>query len=142
MLSLLKLLKPELRPYHDSEDAIFKLVEWVSLSIEPDVADLREMADILEDAAADPTHQPAIYAAFVREIARKTREARGSRAATPAHTAIAAALNGTGTMDPSAANSAVYDPQLMGQTASWQPGDTATAEGTQFQFIPQGGDMM
>lgn len=27
LLSLLKLLKPELRPYHDSEDAIFKLVE-------------------------------------------------------------------------------------------------------------------
>jgi hypothetical protein len=26
LLSLLKLLKPELRPYHDSEEAIFKLV--------------------------------------------------------------------------------------------------------------------
>ena len=34
------------------------------------------MADILEDCATDPSHQPAIYAAFIREIIRKTREAR------------------------------------------------------------------
>jgi len=29
LLSLLKLLKPELRPYHDSEESIFALVEYV-----------------------------------------------------------------------------------------------------------------
>jgi hypothetical protein len=34
------------------------------------------MADILEGCATDPSHQPAIYAAFIREIIRKTREAR------------------------------------------------------------------
>ncbi|WVQ84810.1 hypothetical protein IAT38_006967 [Cryptococcus sp. DSM 104549] len=68
LLSLLKLLKPELRPYHDSEEAIFKLVS--------------EMADILEDCAVDPSHQPAIYAAFIREIVRKTKEMRHSGAVT------------------------------------------------------------
>jgi hypothetical protein len=48
------------------------------------------MADILEDCAADPSHQPAIYAAFIREIVRKTKESRTrgqsnfpSRAASP-----------------------------------------------------------
>ena len=32
LLSLLKLLKPELQPYHDSEEAIFKLVSLVFIS--------------------------------------------------------------------------------------------------------------
>ncbi|WVQ96072.1 hypothetical protein IAU59_003172 [Kwoniella sp. CBS 9459] len=170
LLSLLKLLKPELRPYHDSEEAIFKLVS--------------EMADILEDCAVDPSHQPAIYAAFIREIVRKTRELRqGPGVATaPAspgsllahHSQQAAALgqsviapeltagaiqaaqahavnhaqahghaaDGHGNVNNNA--NAVYDPQLMDQTANWQPGDMIPGHSgeTQFTFIPQGGDMM
>lgn len=37
---------------------------------------MTEVADILEDCAADPSHQPAIYAAFIREIVRKTKDMR------------------------------------------------------------------
>jgi hypothetical protein len=60
-----------------------------------------EMADILENCATDPSHQPAIYAAFIREIIRKTREARirstyPSRAGSPAPGAGAAILGGIG----------------------------------------------
>ncbi|KAK8849735.1 hypothetical protein IAR55_005070 [Kwoniella newhampshirensis] len=168
LLSLLKLLKPELRPYHDSEEAIFKLVI--------------EMADILEDCAVDPSHQPAIYAAFIREIVRKTRELRygpGTAPASPGgpllsqahphhiHThamnhhmsvvdqlnasANAAAMaggptgNGVSHQQTAAAPGAgVYDPQLMDQTANWQPGEMLPGHSgeTQFTFIPQGGDMM
>ncbi|WVR07996.1 hypothetical protein IAU60_005039 [Kwoniella sp. DSM 27419] len=167
LLSLLKLLKPELRPYHDSEEAIFKLVS--------------EMADILETCAVDPSHQPAIYAAFIREIVRKTRELRHGHvptapaspgtllahaqqiqanglsnqpvtgpgmatgavptdqasAAASAHAATAAAVA-------AASHAGVYDPQLLDQTADWQPGDMLPGHSgeTQFTFIPQGGDMM
>ena len=116
------------------------------------------MADILEQCAVDPTHQPAIYSAFIREIVRKTRESRAGESA-PTSTAAAAAsaiVNGTGngngngsgngdahgTMDPTAMSNALYDPQLLGEAASWQPGDLMATEAAQFQFIPQGGDMM
>ncbi|WWC73638.1 uncharacterized protein I206_107610 [Kwoniella pini CBS 10737] len=164
LLSLLKLLKPELRPYHDSEEAIFKLVS--------------EMADILEDCAVDPAHQPAIYAAFIREIVRKTRELRHGPGTAPTspgtllsqqihgtmatgHPIAIAPIAGTVGTDHSTAVAAavaaaaaaqqannaaqgVYDPQLMGEHANWQPGDLLPGHSgeTQFTFIPQGGDMM
>jgi hypothetical protein len=102
------------------------------------------MADILENCAVDPSHQPAIYAAFIREIVRKTRETRATSPTPHAAAAAAAASllsNGQGTMNPSAVNQ-VYDPQLLSETANWQPGDVINLEATQFQFIPQGGDMM
>jgi len=106
------------------------------------------MADILEQCAVDPTHQPAIYSAFIREIVRKTRESRAGETA-PTATAAAAApanVNGNGgangTMDPTAMTNALYDPQLLGEAATWQPGDMMVTEPAQFQFIPQGGDMM
>ncbi|KAK4688546.1 hypothetical protein P7C73_g1570, partial [Tremellales sp. Uapishka_1] len=117
LLSLLKLLKPELRPFHDSEDSIFKLVS--------------EVADVLEDCAADASHQPAIYAAFIREIVRKTREARQQ----PSRIASPVPVNG----EPPAP---IYDPSLLEQTASWQPGDLLPSQESHFSFIPQGGDMM
>lgn len=92
------------------------------------------MADILEDCAADPSHQPAIYATFIREIVRKTRDVRAG-SPIPANPV----LNG----DQQPAHGQVYDPQLLEQTASWQPGDLLPGqEGAQFAFIPQGGDMM
>nr|XP_019043474.1 hypothetical protein I302_08052 [Kwoniella bestiolae CBS 10118]OCF22404.1 hypothetical protein I302_08052 [Kwoniella bestiolae CBS 10118] len=162
LLSLLKLLKPELRPYHDSEEPIFKLVS--------------EMADILEDCAVDPSHQPAIYAAFIREIVRKTRELRhGSTTTAPTspgtllsqqihgtmatgHPIAIAPVAGTVGTDHSTAvaaavaavaaaanqnNTGVYDPQLLDQHANWQPGDLLPGHAeTQFAYIPQGGDMM
>ncbi|WRT69766.1 uncharacterized protein IL334_006757 [Kwoniella shivajii] len=163
LLSLLKLLKPDLRPYHDSEEAIFKLVS--------------EMADILEDCAVDPSHQPAIYAAFIREIVRKTRELRHGHGIITAPTspgtllsqqihgtmatghpiAIAPVAGSVGTDHSTAVATAVaaaaaaqaqsqgvYDPQLMDQTANWQPGEMLPGHSgeTQFTYIPQGGDMM
>ncbi|WWC95401.1 hypothetical protein V866_002263 [Kwoniella sp. B9012] len=165
LLSLLKLLKPELRPYHDSEEPIFKLVS--------------EMADILEDCAVDPSHQPAIYAAFIREIVRKTRELRHGPSATAptspgtllsqqihgtmatGHPIAIAPVAGTVGTDHSTAvaaavaavtaaaanqnnNTGVYDPQLLDQHANWQPGDLLPGHSgeTQFTYIPQGGDMM
>ncbi|WVQ74330.1 hypothetical protein IAR50_003929 [Cryptococcus sp. DSM 104548] len=163
LLSLLKLLKPELRPYHDSEDAIFKLVS--------------EMADVLEDCAVDPSHQPAIYAAFIREIVRKTKELRhggsGTVPSSPGHhgqgqgqgqhaiaahmthlaasqAASMAALNDTGAVEPgdvhAAQDGAVdgghhFDPSLMGHEANWHH-DVLGGHETQFTFIPQGGDML
>lgn len=67
-----------------------------------------EMADHLEDCATDPSHQPAIYAAFIREIVRKTREARNpqpvsahpSRAGSPTsgHPGAGASAGGIGGM--------------------------------------------
>ena len=97
----------------------------------------REMADILENCAMDPSHQPAIYAAFIREIVRKTRE---TRASSPIP-AIQTLTGMNGTIDPSITGQA-YDPQLLNQTADWQSGDLLGGEGSQFTFIPQGGDMM
>lgn len=101
-----------------------------------------EVADLLEECAIDPSHQPAIYAAFIREIVRKTRESRllpgSSRAGSPA-------LNGqnldmlnttTGGQAVQPPSGQVYDPTLMGD---WQ-GEALDAP--QFTFIPQGGDMM
>ncbi|OXC82963.1 hypothetical protein J005_05079 [Cryptococcus neoformans] len=167
LLSLLKLLKPELRPYHDSEESIFNLVT--------------EIADILEDCAADPSHQPAIYAAFIREIVRKTKDMRhgGTNTAptSPGSHTIAGHMHGivpgeaatlgmvgsaraageasgastrtdTNTSAANAtadgaqgAQNGVYDPSLMGQSATnWHP-DVLPHE-TQFTFIPQGGDML
>ena len=95
---------------------------------------LSEMADVLESCAADPSHQPAIYAAFIREIVRKTKEARPS-SPQPANTA-----SNVEQPPPSAPN---LDPQLLDQTATWQSGNVAPdQESKQFAFIPQGGDMM
>ncbi|ODN99152.1 hypothetical protein I350_07310 [Cryptococcus amylolentus CBS 6273] len=164
LLSLLKLLKPELRPYHDSEDAIFKLVS--------------EMADVLEECAVDPSHQPAIYAAFIREIVRKTKELRHGGAGTvpssPGHhgqghgqgqhaiaahmthlaasqAASMAALNEAGSaaagddahghQDGNVDEQHHFDPSLMGQGANWHH-DVLSGHETQFTFIPQGGDML
>lgn len=104
----------------------------------------RETCQVLEECAADPSHQPAIYAAFIREIARKTRETRASSPAPATAQAAAMALlngQGQGMMNPTAVVNAVYDPQLMSQTTDWQP-DPMTFDAAQFQFIPQGGDMM
>lgn len=93
------------------------------------------MADILEDAAADPSHQPAIYAAFIREIVRKTRDDRANSPA-PMNALVDGDAQTVG-------SGPIYDPQLMDQTATWQPGDLLpTPDGTQFAFVPQGGDMM
>ena len=93
------------------------------------------MADILEDCAADPSHQPAIYAAFIREIVRKTQDDRANSPA-PVTSVVAGEVQ-----PPTAAP--MYDPQLMEQTATWQPGDLVPSqEGPQFAFVPQGGDMM
>jgi hypothetical protein len=92
------------------------------------------MADILESCAADPSHQPAIYAAFIREIVRKTRD---DHAGSPIP--ATSSVNG----DQVAPPGPIYDPQLMDQTANWQPGDLLPSqEGAQFAFVPQGGDMM
>jgi hypothetical protein len=105
------------------------------------------MADVLENCAVDPSHQPAIYAAFIREIVRKTKETRASSPAPAASAQMAAAalLNGSGNMQQNNNNNsntnAMYDPQLMGETADWQP-DLLNMEAAQFAFIPQGGDMM
>jgi hypothetical protein len=164
LLSLLKLLKPELRTYHDSEDAIFKLVSSVPLS--PQFARnkltvFREMADHLEQCATDPSHQPAIYAAFIREIVRKTKEARNPPPS--AHPSRPSSPGGeaNGTIDPSltkgygngmngmtaianantraqqqAPEQGAYDPALL-DDANW-----SGMEPPQFTFIPQGGDMM
>ncbi|ORY34671.1 fungal-specific transcription factor domain-domain-containing protein [Naematelia encephala] len=122
LLSLLKLLKPELRPFHDSEEAIFKLVS--------------EMADVLEDCAVDASHQPAIYAAFIREIVRKTKEARRGPTAPP--TRVGSPTPGNEQL--ANGETQTLDPSLLDQTATWQPDDML--EGQQFTFIPQGGDMM
>jgi hypothetical protein len=99
------------------------------------------MADILEDCAVDPLHQPAIYAAFIREIVRKTKESRAepSRAASPVQPGAgvaASATNGT-----TLAADAMYDPQLLAETSTWQPSDMIN-DNPQFTFVPQGGDMM
>lgn len=126
LLSLLKLLKPELRPYHDSEEAILGLVT--------------EVADILEDCAVDASHQPAIYSAFIREIVRKTREGRRAPSAHPSRAASrvgSPAPNG-GAAD--AASGHMFDPALLNEN-NWPHGDILGGE-TQFAFIPQGGDMM
>ena len=102
------------------------------------------MADVLENCAVDPTHQPAIYSAFIREIVRKTRDSRSAENLSGVVAAATAVVNGTaaGAAATAMAN-AMYDPQLMSETANWQPGDQMMGpETAQFQFIPQGGDMM
>lgn len=99
---------------------------------------------MLENCAVDPTHQPAIYSAFIREIVRKTRDSRSAENLSGVVAAATAVVNGTGVnTSASAMANAMYDPQLLSETANWQPGDQMMApESTQFQFIPQGGDMM
>lgn len=127
----------------------------------------------MEECAADPSHQPAIYAAFIREIVRKTKEAKrgpsvapsrmGSPIPIPNPNAAGSVANGethvqsfsnslraglaaqaqAGEMAIGSGGDQVYDPQLMDQTANWQPGDLLPGgESAQFSFIPQGGDMM
>ena len=51
LVFMLKLTRPTFSKYADSEE-IFKLVE--------------EGADLLEEAAASPTHTPALYSHFLR----------------------------------------------------------------------------
>lgn len=132
----MKLLKPELLPYHDSEEAIFRTVEYVASTelscCSTDLVD-RETAEILENGAIDPSHQPAIYAAFIREIVRKTKEARLPDPGAEASSAQETSANGI-TL---AGDQGVYDPQLLNE--NWS-GDLM--EGVQFAFVPQGGDMM
>jgi hypothetical protein len=92
----------------------------------------------------DPSHQPAIYAAFIREIVRKTKESRtmpnSSRAGSPNANANGQTIDmmntTTGTFGQPASGQ-VYDPTLMGD---WQ--GEQTDQVPQFTFIPQGGDMM
>jgi hypothetical protein len=124
LLSLLKLLKPELKPYHDCEEAIFNTVT--------------EVADILEDCAMDPSHQPAIYAAFIREIVRKTRDHRRGPSAHPSRQVSRAGSPLPNGSSAPVATEHVFDPALIGE-GSW-PADMLSE--TQFAFIPQGGDMM
>lgn len=128
LLSLLKLLKPELRPFHELEESIFKIVT--------------EVADILEDCAMDPSHQPAIYAAFIREIVRKTKEARRHGGSTHPSRAVSRAGSPTpkGAGNAAPAQEHVFDPALLNE-GNWPSGDMLSHE-TQFAFIPQGGDMM
>jgi hypothetical protein len=123
LLSLLKLLKPELRSYHEMEEAIFKLVT--------------EVADILENCAVDSSHQPAIYSAFIREIVRKTREGRRGPSAHPSRVASRA---GSPAPNGNAESGQMFDPALLNEV-NWPHGDVLGGE-TQFAFIPQGGDMM
>jgi hypothetical protein len=107
---------------------------------------LSEVADLLEECAVDPSHQPAIYAAFIREIVRKTRESRmlpnSSRAGSPTgngNSQTIDMLNTTtgGSFGQPQQNNQVYDPTLMGD---WNGEAMDTVP--QFTFIPQGGDMM
>lgn len=119
------------------------------------------MADHLEDCATDPSHQPAIYAAFIREIVRKTKEARNP----PPPTRPGSPGEMNGTIDPTltkgyggnqggaglngmpalsgdqnhhamGGDGGIYDPALL-DDANW-----TGMEPPQFTFIPQGGDMM
>lgn len=117
---MLKLLKPELRPYHDSEEAIFRLVT--------------EVADILEDCAVDSSHQPAIYSAFIREIVRK------SKGSASVHASRAVSRVGSPAPNGADASGHMFDPALLNES-NWPHGDILGGE-TQFAFIPQGGDMM
>ena len=103
-----------------------------------------EVADLLEECAIDPSHQPAIYAAFIREIVRKTKESRlqpgSSRAGSPAINGqnfdlLNTTTGGQGQMAQPPVGQ-VYDPTLMGDWGN------ETMEAPQFTFIPQGGDMM
>ena len=101
------------------------------------------MADVLEGCAVDASHQPAIYAAFIREIVRKTRESRmaATDALPDASTLLdlngdaLSALNGF-------ENSGALDPTLLNDAANWTGPDMLSVDGQQFAFIPQGGDMM
>ncbi|KAG8970236.1 hypothetical protein FRC03_010426 [Tulasnella sp. 419] len=54
VLTLLKLIRPEFKPYMESEKATMDLVN--------------EMADLLEDVAANPYHTPALYSSFLRAL--------------------------------------------------------------------------
>jgi hypothetical protein len=120
------------------------------------------MADHLEGCATDPSHQPAIYSAFIREIVRKTKEARNPipPSARPSRAGSPTGMNGT--IDPALTkgyhshgnqlngmaaiaqhqhqgqgqDQGVYDPVLLDE-ANW-----GGVEPGQFTFIPQGGDMM
>lgn len=103
------------------------------------------MADVLEQAAVDTSHQPAIYAAFIREIVRKTKEGRrtdgqSSRVGSPGmQENFGGIVNGA--VD-AALGDGMYDPQLMDPNgSSWQTGDMGD-QAAQFAFVPQGGDMM
>lgn len=106
-----------------------------------------EIVDILEEHAVDASHQPAIYAAFIRQIVFRTKEQRNgqaSRAGSPTAATLmqaSAGLNGTLFNNQQATGDQAYDPQLMGQTADWHPGNDLL-EAQHFTFIPQGGDMM
>lgn len=102
-----------------------------------------EMADVLEQAAVDTSHQPAIYAAFIREIVRKTKEGRrtdgqSSRVGSPGmQDGFGGLANGAVDL-----GDGMYDPQLMDpNNSSWQAGDMGD-QAAQFAFVPQGGDMM
>jgi hypothetical protein len=97
-----------------------------------------EVAEILEDCAVDPSHQPAIYAAFIREIVRKTREHRRGPSAHPSRAVSRAGSPLPNGSAPVSHDHNVFDPALIGE-GSW-PSDMLSE--TQFAFIPQGGDMM
>ncbi|KAG8863074.1 hypothetical protein FRB96_009254 [Tulasnella sp. 330] len=54
VLSLLKLIRPEFRPFMEDEKKIIQLVT--------------EMADLLEEVAVNPYHTPALYSTFLRAL--------------------------------------------------------------------------
>ncbi|KAF9532873.1 fungal-specific transcription factor domain-containing protein [Crepidotus variabilis] len=54
VLSLLKLIRPEFRPFLDKEREIINLV--------------KDVADVLENIAANPSHTPALYSGFLRAL--------------------------------------------------------------------------
>ncbi|KAG6836870.1 hypothetical protein H0H93_001930 [Arthromyces matolae] len=71
LLTLFKLIRPEFHPYLDDEQRIFSLVA--------------EVADTLENCAANPLHTPALYSHFLRAIlnaktssSSETSDANGS----------------------------------------------------------------
>ncbi|GLB34598.1 putative fungal specific transcription factor [Lyophyllum shimeji] len=78
VLSLLKLIRPEFQPFLDDEQKILALVS--------------DVADVLENSAANAQHTPALYAHFLRAlIAAKVERNNEANAA--------ATTNGTGTGD-------------------------------------------
>lgn len=98
-----------------------------------------EIADVFERTAVDPNHQPAIYAAFIRAIIRKTREA-------PKESAVNSIDQPVLAMPMSDLQGLNYDHQPMMDPGQWnsQPLNMMPIHNghSQFSFIPQGGDMM
>lgn len=102
-----------------------------------------DIADVLEGCAVDPSHQPAIYAAFIREIIRKTRESPKENGtldqqvlAMPMGELQGAHYDNQPLVDPSG----MWNPQAMSHMG--MPMNSGTHSHSQFGFVHQGGDMM